>query len=127
MKNNIYEFLSISRKETIHSQFLVSVMQEDPLYLEMFLEIIGCKDFLEEEKPFSAETEVTLFPKDNDTPYGRADIWIGNSRYNGNKRIIIENKIDASDQYLQLSLFEYFQTIHGYCHQIEPSCLPLQV
>ncbi len=103
MKNNIFDFLRISRKETIHSQFIVSVMQENPLYLDMFFEIIGCKDYVNSDNSFKPKTEVTLFNKKNSL--GRADIWIGNTVNNGRKRIIIENKIYASDQYQQMKRY----------------------
>jgi hypothetical protein len=98
--------LKIKQNEAKSSKFIVSLLKQDKKYYEKFLEIIGCKDYIE-HNPNTIRTEKWL--KDKNQTYGRADIWIGQKE--GEKplrRIIIENKLYAKDQNKQLTKYRKY-------------------
>jgi hypothetical protein len=103
---NIFEFLGIEHHETIISKFLVSVMNQDTEYLKMFLEQLNVADKLDYHK-CAVNVEHPLNSRDKKQKYGRADIWIG-SKEEVNKRIVIENKIFAVDQYQQITRYRQY-------------------
>jgi hypothetical protein len=103
---NIFKFLSIESKETIHSQFIASILQADGKFYNLFMEQIPIKDNLKLEfKSVWIKTEVNLKSRDKTESYGRADIMIQEYTGNRRKRIIIENKIHAGEQWKQLDRY----------------------
>ncbi|MDG5801047.1 PD-(D/E)XK nuclease family protein [Marinilabiliaceae bacterium ANBcel2] len=116
---NIFKFLKIDRKETISSQFIVSVLNakdeanKDNLFLKLLLKRLNCPDTINISH-CSVVAENGLSSKvEKDKEYGRADIWI---RYNNGQvttTIIIENKIDAVDQYKQLNNYRKYLNERG--------------
>lgn len=104
---NVFKFLKIERKETISSQFIVSLMNESRAYLKNFLEIIGYVDYIDIYK-CSIEAEVLLRHRKTKKEYGRADIWIGYEENGISKRIIIENKLFAREQYNQIHKYREY-------------------
>jgi len=103
---NVFKFLCIDKKENISSQFIASILSADKNYLKSFLKVLECEDYFDENEIDNGEiqirTEKKLKSIDGIKDFGRTDIWIGNKVSKGRKRIIIENKIDASDQVKQL-------------------------
>ncbi len=101
---NDYNILSITHKnsdELMHSKMLASLLdinglhyQED-LFLKKFLTIVNIEDF--NTKNAIVKTEKS----GNDIEEGRIDIYITD----GNKHIVIENKINAEDQKEQLKRY----------------------
>jgi len=104
---NIFKFLKIDERETISSQFLVSILNENEEYFNMFLEKLDCAGYMT-FKACKRVTEVSLKSRDKKANYGRADIWIGEDSGNKRKRIIIENKFFAADQWKQLSRYRAY-------------------
>ncbi len=118
-KFNIFNFLGLENKETIHSKFIASLLKEDEKIYNKFMEIIfeggnGVKN--EHYIDFNnavIETEKVLYERDNkNNSFGRADIWIGHKHGTGNRRIIIENKIYAGDQWQQLNRYDTYLKQH---------------
>jgi len=101
---NDYNILSITHKnsdELMHSKMLASLLdinglhyQED-LFLKKFLKIVNIEDF--NTKNAIVKTEKS----GNNIEEGRIDIYITD----GNKHIVIENKINAEDQKEQLKRY----------------------
>jgi hypothetical protein len=106
-KFNIFRFLKIDKSEVISSQFIVSVINTKPEYFNLFLKEINCEGYVQSEN-CKVLTEVTLKHKSGNSKYGRADIWIGEGLGKERKRIIIENKLDASDQWKQLKRYRNY-------------------
>lgn len=118
-KINIFKFLKIHRKETISSQFIVSILNirdevtNKKQYLELFLKEIKCSDYVSSCE-WSVRAEKPLNSKDKkDLKYGRADIFIESKSEHDRKRIIIENKIDAADQFNQLVNYRSYLNERG--------------
>jgi len=105
---NFFEFLGIESKETIHSQFIASVLKEDKQFCHSFLSRLETPcDF---QDLYKIDTEVQLLSRDktNKKTYGRADILIWHDKID--KRIVIENKIYAGEQHLQIQKYYDYVT-----------------
>lgn len=102
---NIFEFLAIDKKETIHSQFIASLLNLNTIYFKSFLKHIECDGFFNDSEDHEIITEKNLGEN-----YGRADIWIGRDHKlpGKRKRVIIENKLSAADQQGQLRRYRKY-------------------
>ena len=106
--SNIFDLLGIKTQENYHSKFICSLIEYDKCAKKEFLKMLKKEiSDIDEDLECKARTERTL--PDNT---GRVDIFIsgkfGNN--NDNTRIIIENKIFASDQHKQIE--RYFNYLH---------------
>lgn len=106
--SNIFDLLGIKTQENYHSKFICSLIEYDKCAKKEFLKMLKKEiSDIDEDLECKARTERTL-PDDT----GRVDIFIsgkfGNN--NDNTRIIIENKIFASDQHKQIE--RYFNYLH---------------
>lgn len=104
MTQNFFHILGIQHKEVIISKFLVKVLKANPDYLQQFTEQIGAQDFITTDQ-IDVVAEHPLKSRNNSDKFGRADIWLGNKC---NQRIIIENKLYATDQWKQLSRYRQY-------------------
>lgn len=104
MAQNIFHILGIQHKEVIISQFLIKVMKANPDYLHEFIKKIGAQDFITTDE-IDVVAEHPLKSRNNSHKFGRADIWLGDK---SNQRIIIENKLYATDQWKQLSNYRQY-------------------
>jgi hypothetical protein len=105
---NIFEFLKIENKEIIHSQFIASLLRNENYY-NLFLEQINVpKNYIEWANANIRPEKILKGEKGKE--YGRADIWIGEKKTASGrkKRIIIENKIYAGEQWLQLENYRSY-------------------
>lgn len=105
---NIFEFLKIENKEMIHSQFIASLLKKENYY-NLFLEQINVpKNYIEWANANIRPEKILKGEKGKE--YGRADIWIGEKKpaSGRRKRIIIENKIHAGEQWLQLENYRSY-------------------
>lgn len=105
-KINLFQFLDVYKNEVVSSQFIVSVMEQDKRFAALFFKYIGCVDFIDVEDAI-INVEKTL------KEYGRADIWIRGENKSENRRIIIENKLFAGDQWKQLSRYRKYLNQKG--------------
>ncbi|HPQ35642.1 MAG TPA: PD-(D/E)XK nuclease family protein [Tenuifilaceae bacterium] len=113
---NIFKFLRIEEKEVIASQFIVSVMKENPEFTKLFLQKIGCYEYFDEEElkaGIKIQVEKNLKSKSTKKLYGKADIWIRSKAKGSPKRIIIENKLFADDQWRQLRRYREYLDEEG--------------
>jgi len=111
--SNIFDLLGIKTQENYHSKFICSLIEYDKCAKKEFLKMLN-KEIsvvsvdekkIDEDLKCKARTERTL--PDNT---GRVDIFISGKfgKNDDNTRIIIENKIFASDQHEQIKrYFEY--------------------
>lgn len=109
---NLFNFLGVQYSETAISKFIVSIMKQDKEYLKMFLEQLEIYDKVDYNK-CKVRTEHNLSSRDGNRKYGRADIWIGYEDETNSKRIIIENKIFAADQYRQINRYRQYLDEEG--------------
>jgi len=108
---NIFEVLNIKRKETItHTPFLTDLLnpkgrhyQED-LFLRAFIKALLEKHPNYENMVSFDTTEIDVI-EEKSTKHGRIDIFIHSKERDNEFVIIIENKIDAEDQYRQLERY----------------------
>lgn len=106
---NIFDLLGISTNENIHSRFIVSVIEYDDYAKSEFINMLNKKwtydNSIEPNLKCKARNERVL-PGE----LGRVDIFISGKydKYDGNTRIIIENKIFARDQYKQMARYSDF-------------------
>lgn len=120
---NIFTALKIERKELIHSGMLVAIASYNVDCKNLFLDMLAKKgdtqkinslrSLIDEERYanwISTEHKLTERVGNNVRDRGRADIWLGN-RNKPSYRVIIENKIDASNQDHQLR--RYFRYLTG--------------
>ena len=115
---NDYNILSIANKnsdEIMHSKIIASLFDidgkhyQESLFLEKFLKIIEMKDFIN-IKNAKIETEKS----GENQKDGRIDIYITD----GEKHIIIENKINADEQKQQIQ--RYVKIIYQNNEEISP-------
>lgn len=104
--SNIFDLLGIKTQENYHSKFICSLIEYDKCAKKEFLKMLKKEiSDIDEDLECKARTERTL-PDDT----GRVDIFISGKfgKNDDNTRIIIENKIFASDQHEQIKrYFEY--------------------
>lgn len=104
---NIFSVLKIQRdEEKLHSAFIAELLNPygshglKDTFLNLFLQQIGLADFDFDTKEVKVDTEYFIGYKNRDnTEGGKIDILLTNDN---KKAIIIENKIDARDQEMQL-------------------------
>ena len=115
---NDYNILSVANKnsdEIMHSKIIASLLDidgkhyQESLFLEKFLKIIEMNDFIN-IKNAKIETEKS----GENQKDGRIDIYITD----GEKHIIIENKINADDQKQQIQ--RYVKIIYQNNEEISP-------
>ena len=101
--SNIFDLLGIKTQENYHSKFICSLIEYDKCAKKEFLKMLKTEiSDIDVDLECKARTERTL-PDDN----GRVDIFISGKfgKNNDNTRIIIENKIFASDQHKQIERY----------------------
>lgn len=107
---NVFEVLDRLRDETKgHSAFIAHLLNskgnhsQGDVYLKAFLTVLFPEDTFNFEEDWAVVTEKTITEGDSssDDLYGRIDIWIESC----NSIIVVENKIDAVDQYKQLQRY----------------------
>ncbi len=136
---NIFKALHLEEKELIHSAMIVAIISKNNNRQSFFEMLNECltndlnKTIVKEPSKFRLydleesidvknennrwiDTEVHLlekFPNSNTTrDRGRADIWIGTNKKGATERyrLIIENKINAGNQYRQLRRYYRYLT-----------------
>jgi len=117
---NDYNILSIANKnssELMHSKILASLLNveglhyQDDLFLKIFLKILNINDF--DSKNSKLEIEKSGRKQED----GRIDIYLTD----GNTHLVIENKINASDQEKQIE--RYIDIIYKDFPEIESNNL----
>lgn len=110
---NLFEKLSLTNKELIHSKFIESVLNYNEEFLNLFFsDILTIKSegkvTRQDFRNYEINTEQNL--SSGEQKYGRADIWIGekSTQTPPRKRIIIENKIYAGEQRKQLDRYNMY-------------------
>ena len=104
---NVFSVLKMEHKEnSTHSAFLKELLDSNgshlkkDLFLKLFLQTIGNEDFTLSTP--NVKTEHSIGVRDDTQKCGgRVDIYITD----GKKSIIIENKINAADQYVQIERY----------------------
>ena len=125
---NVFKVLNLERKETVHSAMIASIIAHDKKCWESFFarlkgkdktfgkaidSMLGTINFDSNIDGHWIKTEVQLRESvdGKNRNRGRADIWIGTNRKEEKQyRLIIENKIDAGNQYRQLSRYYRYLT-----------------
>jgi hypothetical protein len=107
-KFNVFDILDLTTKETSHSLFIASLLNpkgthgKGTLFLKYFLDIIKStiktENYFIENAVVKTEIFIGNINKENDSG-GRLDIIVTNNK---DDHIIIENKINADDEYHQL-------------------------
>lgn len=120
---NFFTALRIERKEVIHSSMLVAIASYNDECKNLFFDMLASKGNSQKINELRSLINIENYPNWINTEHkltervgtkmrdrGRADIWLGNGK-DPSYRVIIENKIDAHDQYRQLR--KYFRYLTG--------------
>jgi len=114
---NIFDVLNVRDKETRHSAFIAELLNpqgshgQDDRFLRMFMQNVQClRTFAFETKCANAKVEEVIQTDGSKVDEGgRMDIVI----HSKEKVIILENKIYAGDQYLQLARYSNYAQKYG--------------
>ena len=120
---NFFTALRIERKEVIHSSMLVAIASYNDDCKNLFFDMLANKGDAQKINELRSLIDIEKYPYWINTEHkltervgnkmrdrGRADIWLGNGKV-PSYRVIVENKIDAHDQYRQLR--KYFRYLTG--------------
>ncbi|NDV24441.1 PD-(D/E)XK nuclease family protein [Desulfovibrio sp. JC022] len=112
---NDFNILTTVLKSTdevrLHTRYLYALLNpkglhyQGTLFLEIFMTAIGYKDWLDYKKT-RVRKEYSLIDSKDDDQQNQVDLYITD----GNRHIIVENKLNAVDQKGQIA--RYAQTIH---------------
>lgn len=115
---NIFEILNIKHLETItHTPFLVNLLKPSSshgqglLFYNLLLEQIKFKEYPQKLEKFKTP-KIEVFEEKSTANYGRIDILIQSKGNVEPFALIIENKIYASDQDMQLERY------YNYCTRV---------